>query len=569
MQIVHRYRIPALICALAVLLCELIAHPFANMGVCDDGPYIVMARTLAATGHVAYTGWAAPMLGWQVYLGAAFVKFFGFSFTTVRMSTLFVSVLMAVVMQRTLVCAGISERNAAIGTLALVLCPLYLLLTATYMTDIFGLFAIITCLYGCFRARQSTTARSAIAWVCSAVITNAILGTSRQIAWLGILVMMPSLLWLMRAQRRVLIAGTAVTLAGVLFILACMHWLKLQPYSIPERILPENFPLGIIFTNIVQVFLELPFLLLPIIAIFIPRIFSNNRRSILVVVSVILAYTALGFQRGYIPLLEPAMGDWVTVFGTIHERGTLGDPPVLLHTSFRVFLAIASLGGLLGFAVSFLTSRPNRQHAESLKLSWRQLGVLLVPFTVAYTLLLVPRAASVGISDRYVIGLAFPALLCLVRYYQDRFGPRLPLASVLMVGIMAILGIIMTRNTFAFYRARVAIAEEIRAAGVPDTSTDNGWEHNFDVELQHADHLNFPTIVVPANAYVPRPPIPAGACFMPLYDVTPHITPLYTTSFDPNACYGPAPFAPVHYTRWPFQVPGTLYVVRSLPATKP
>jgi hypothetical protein len=243
------------------------------------------------------------MLGWQVYLGAVFVKLFGFSFTTVRMSTLFVSMLMAVVMQRTLICAEVSERNATIGTLALVLCPLYLLLSATYMTDIFGLFAIITCLYGCFRALQSATTRSAIAWVSFAVITNAILGTARQIAWLGILVMPPSSLWLMRARRRVLIAGTAVTLTGVLFILACMHWLKLQPYSIPERILPECFPVGIIFTNIVQVFLELPFLILPIMAMFLPQIFSRNRRSLIFVIVVVVAYAALGIQRGYIPLL--------------------------------------------------------------------------------------------------------------------------------------------------------------------------------------------------------------------------------------------------------------------------
>jgi hypothetical protein len=539
------------------------------MGVCDDGPYIVMARTLAATGHVVYTGWAAPMLGWQLYLGAAFVKLFGFSFTVVRLSTLFVSMLMAVVMQRTLVCAEVRERNAAIGTLALVLCPLYLLLSATYMTDIFGLFAIVTCLYGCFRALRSATTRSAIGWVCFAVITNAILGTSRQIAWLGILVMLPSLLWLMRAQRRVVIIGSAVTLAGVLFILACMHWLKLQPYSIPEHILPENFPVGIIFTNIVQVFLELPFLILPITAMFLPQIFLRNRRSILVVVLVVLAYVALGIQRGYIPLLEPVLGDWVTVFGMVHEGGMPGLPPILLHTGFRALLTVGSLGGLLGVAASLLSSRPNQPRAESSKVSWRQISVLVVPFTLAYAALLIPRAATVGISDRYVIGLAFPALLCVVRYYQDRVQWRLPLAAVLLVVFTAMLSVIMTRNSFAFYRARVAVAHELRAAGVPDTSTDNGWEYNFDVELQHADHLNFPTIAVPANAYVPISPPPSGPCSLPFYEVTPHITPLYTVSFDPIACYGPAPFAPVHYTRWPFQSPGTLYVVRFTPATNP
>jgi hypothetical protein len=66
LKLVRRLRIPAILCALAVLLCELIGRPYANMGVCDDWPYILMARTLAATGHIVYNGWAAPMLAWRI-----------------------------------------------------------------------------------------------------------------------------------------------------------------------------------------------------------------------------------------------------------------------------------------------------------------------------------------------------------------------------------------------------------------------------------------------------------------------------------------------------------------------
>lgn len=126
MQPIRRLRIPALVCSFAVLLCELIARPYANMGICDDGPYILMARTLATTGHIVYNGWAAPMMTFQIYLAAAFIKLFGFSYTTVRMSTLLVAMALAFALQRTLVRANINERNATIGTLALVLSPPYL-----------------------------------------------------------------------------------------------------------------------------------------------------------------------------------------------------------------------------------------------------------------------------------------------------------------------------------------------------------------------------------------------------------------------------------------------------------
>ena len=43
-----------------------------------------------------------------------------------------------------------------------------------------------------------------------------------------------------------------------------------------------------------------------------------------------------------------------------------------------------------------------------------------------------------------------------------------------------------------------------------------------------------------------HPALPDDDCPMRWYDLTPHIHPLYGVFFDPDACYGPAPFAPVH-----------------------
>jgi hypothetical protein len=126
-----------------------------------------------------------------------------------------------------------------------------------------------------------------------------------------------------------------------------------------------------------------------------------------------------------------------------------------------------------------------------------------------------------------------------------------------------------THNTFARYRARTTIAAELRSAGVADTTVDNGWEYNIDVELQHADHINNAGIAVPADAFVPTPPPSTGTCSMIYFDYTPHIHPLYGVSFDPNACYDRAPFAPVKYSRWLASNSGTLYVVRYTASTKP
>jgi hypothetical protein len=476
---------------------------------------------------------------------------------------------LAFILQRTLVLAGISERNATIGTLALVLSPLYLMLSVTFMTDIQGLFAIVLCLYGCLRALQAATSRAAIAWLCFAVLTNAICGTSRQIAWLGILVMVPSALWLLRAQRRVFLAGAAATLAGALFIFGCAHWLQHQPYFILVPFVVNSLRVHEILWQFIIGFLDVPFLLLPIVALFLPQIRKSRPR---VVAALFLGYLLVAVHPhhvGHVFLLEPTQEEFVNVYG-LSIPVLQGLPPVFLHTGLQVLFTIASFGGLLGLIALLLRSRGTPSAADSSAgVSWKQLATLLAPFTIGYTLLLIPSAATFGIKDRYLLGLLVVALPCLVRYYQDRIQPRLPLASILLVGVMAIYGIATTHNTFALDRARVAIAAELRAAGVRDTSVDNGWEYNFGVELQHSDFINDSRIVVPARVYVPVPPPTASTCPMLFFDQTPHIKPRYSVSFDPNACDGPAPFAPVSYSRWLASQPGTIYVVRSTVSPRP
>jgi hypothetical protein len=316
-------------------------------------------------------------------------------------------------------------------------------------------------------------------------------------------------------------------------------------------------------------FLDVPFLLLPIVALFLPQVRKSRPR---VIAALFLGYLVVAVHPhhiGHVFLLEPTQGIWVNVYG-ISWPFLQGSPPLFLHTGVQVLLTIVSFGGLLGLIASLLRSRETPPAVDSSAgVSWKQLGVLFAPFTIAYVLLLIPSAATYGIQDRYLLGPMVVALPCLVRYYQERIQPRLPLASVLLVGVMALYGIAITHNMFALDRAFLAMAAELRAAGVPDTSVDNGWEYNFGVELQHSDFINDSRIVVPAHVYVPVPPPTASTCPMAFSDRTPHIKPRYSISYDPNACDGPAPFAPVSYSRWLASKPGTIYVVRSTVSPRP
>ena len=562
MQLARKFRMPAVMCALAVLVCELVSWPYTTMGVCDDMSYILIARKVAETGHIFYNGPTTPMLGWQLYLGALFIKLFGYSLTTVRMSTLLVSMVLAFVLQRLLVRANISERNAMIGALALVLSPLYLVLSVTFMSDIQGLFAIVLCLYGCLRALQAGTGRVAIAWVCFAVAADGICGTSRQIAWLGILVMVPSAVWLLRSRRNVFVAAASVNVAGMLWVFGCLQWFKRQPYNVPEHVFSDSFNASHAAGQLGHIFLDAPFLLLPIVALFLPGLRKNRRWVLLVGAVLASCYLFLATYpshvRGSFPL-DPTGGDWVGVHGVYEFMILKGNPPIFVSRAMQVVFTAVSVGGVLGL-VSLLARREAvRESSEGV--SWRQLRVLLGPFVVVYVLLLIPRAGDFHLTERYLLALLVVALVCMVRYYQDAIRPELPWVCAALVGVMAIYGVVNTYNTFAVDRGRVVLANELLAAGVPDTAVDNGWEYNQGVELEHAGFINDYRMINPTGMYREAPPLPAGTCEVNGHDLTPHIQPRYGISFDPDACYGQAPFAPVHYSRWLGSEPGTLYVV--------
>ena len=249
----------------------------------DDFSYTRSAQILAQTGHIAYVGWAAAMLGWQLYLGALFIKLFGFSFTVVRLSTLPVAMLTAFLTQRAFVRAGLNTWNATLGTIALVLSPLTLALTFSYMTDMGGLLCMVLCFYACLRALQAETDRSRLLWIVFAACSNAVGGTVRQVVWLGVLVMVPCTCWLLRRRPHVIITGAISVLAAAGFIFAIIRWFARQPYSQPDVGLGGG---GINVGALVHLTLQLlrslpevPFLVLPLLVAFI---FVRPARSTMV-----------------------------------------------------------------------------------------------------------------------------------------------------------------------------------------------------------------------------------------------------------------------------------------------
>jgi hypothetical protein len=125
-----------------------------------------------------------------------------------------------------------------------------------------------------------------------------------------------------------------------------------------------------------------------------------------------------------------------------------GTPPIFLHTGIRVLLTVVSIGGLFGLISPRLHTRPVLPVAvPSHGSSWKQLRIVLAPFAIAYALLLVPRATG-WLYDRYALAMLVIALLCLIRYYEERINLQLPLYGTFLIGIMVTYGVISTHNIY-------------------------------------------------------------------------------------------------------------------------
>jgi hypothetical protein len=568
------------VCFITPILCYIVIRPAAEIGVIDDWSYIKTAQLLAQTGHIAYNGWATAMLGWQLYFGAFFIKLFGFSFTAVRFSTIIEAMATAFLLHRTFVRAGLNTWNASLATMSFILSPLCLPLDFTFMSDVPGLFCIVLCIYMCFRSIQSQIDRSALVWISLAAPVNAAGGTVRQIAWLGVLVMVPSTLWLLRRKRRVFVAGCVACIAGVGIILAAMHWFALQPYSLPESPLPGRVgwqSLANAGRSDLHASGELALLALPVLLMFVGSPRSWNRRLAAIYGATILSFAVLGFaliHAGKVRWLIAPVADSMTGYtfdklnAAVFQR--MGSPMANYGLSF--FCTGIALFGVIGFAAFVLTQ--NKAHPVSQPsrgiLSWRQLFTVLGPFSIAYIVLLVPRTMKNDFFDRYLLALLAIALLLLTRYYQEKVQTNLPWACALLIAIFGGFSVLSSHDGFALYRGYLSAIDEMRSTGIPSTAILGPWEFSGWTEIEKVGHLNDPRIRIPEGAYIPQPErtYPDSCDWFPVRFLAwaPVVKPEYAVSLHSDDCDGQVEFPVVNFHTWTAPHVNSVYAVRLPPS---
>lgn len=118
------------------LLTITIVPPRGDFPLNDDWMYAKVVQHLVETGEYQATPYADPTFILQAYWGAAFVKIFGFSFETLRVSTLVLGLVAVWAAHWAAREAGLTTRWAFLVALTLLVNPLFLNLSYTFMTDV-------------------------------------------------------------------------------------------------------------------------------------------------------------------------------------------------------------------------------------------------------------------------------------------------------------------------------------------------------------------------------------------------------------------------------------------------
>ncbi len=532
------------------------------MGVNDDWCYIRGAQTLAATGHVVYHAYESATLGWQLYIGAAFIKLFGFSFSTTRTSLLPIALSTVLLFHRVLLRSGVRLGLSTIGALTLATSPLFVPLSFSFMSDIPGLFTLLLCAYLCLRALQADTNRSALLLLTAACLSNVGLGTVRQIAWLGTIAMVPASLWLLRKRIQVVRVGLPVWGLSLLLIHSTIHWFNRQPYSLPETLVPRALPFNtarLLIENSFDSIMTIAMLAFPTsigFVVFTKSLKPKQYFAPVIVLALLTLFLVLEHRHHRMAeFLLPMMRNYVTDQGTMlfNLPEVYGQRGVLLSSPVRLIITMVT--ALVNLIAVFSMIGGNELSPKARR-STKDLTFFGLSFTCLYILLLIPRTIYFSLFDRYLLPLLPIALIFLLRALQSRVSDLIQYRAILVtqataVAIVACYSTAVTHDAFAADRARLEAIQLLRTQGIPRTAITAGFEFDGTTQLDSRGYINYSGVPAPRGAYVPPSPFPSPDDPR-YYDkiFVSSVKPGYLIGYQPRTIGQPARISPISYRTW-------------------
>jgi hypothetical protein len=533
----------AILCAAAVVAAFLIVDPFVEMSFDDDFSYAWTVRRFLDIGRITFNGWSAPVLITHILWGALFAKIFGFSFIVLRFSTLPMAAGSAFITYYLARNAKLTPMAAVFASLTLCLCPGFLPLADSFMTDIPALFYMLASLYALTRSAQSTALRSALAWLFTGVLAGIIGGMGRQTVWGAPLCIIPYLIILRRHDFSFVLAAIIGWLALLLDAWLTLRWFARQPWAYLDPSLPEYLrltwhqPYGSLSALMVISFTAVMFAipaLVPFTIDSLVRFWRERRNWRGAVTAIVILLLSIAASRNP----KFVLGPWL--FNIVSYRGVLGSLEISGSRLPTLPLAVRGIVSALVLIICYLLTA---RCAESLCEPRRSLiaagkffrspsaASILALFGVAYGALLVIRASHDLVFDRYCLPLIPCLAIPLLR--NRRLAVAWPVLAIYILYALA-----STQDNLALAKARRTAIDLLESHGVPRTEIAAGLEYNFYTQLQEQGHINRSGIANPPHN------------FNDYAGYTPAIVALYRLEYPRYSGTIPSPYGPIDYISW-------------------
>jgi hypothetical protein len=212
----------------------------------------------------------------------------------------------------------------------------------------------------------------------------------------------------------------------------------------------------------------------------------------------------------------------------------------------------------------YVGEQPSR-HGE---LSLYETCVLVLPFSLVYFCLLLPRASFPttfsDVWDRYFLPLILVAVLLLLRLLKER-QRKIPVSCYAMLLLYTFFSVAATHDMFVGYRAIASVRAGLKANGISLATVSGPWQEDGANQIDAQGYLNDDRVKNPAGAYQFDPDPPLANCAYWFGPLVPALHLQYVLTLEKLHCLLPTQYPPVTYTTWlpPFSY--TIYVERPEP----
>jgi hypothetical protein len=456
----------------------LIVRPWGNFPINDDWSWALAVDALVTHHTWHLTDFTGMPLATQTVWGALFCLPFGFSFPALRLSGLVAAWVTLAGVRALLLECGATRRQAIVGTLAVLLSPLFFTLALTYMTDLpFMACAVWAILVTIRYQRDGRPAQlAAIVALLVAATLERQTGLPVAVAVALALAMWPGR-WLQAAAAIVVPLAALTAYSAVLNHYGAPYFYNTKSGALFQAVLSTS-PLvwRAAAVSALGTFVYLGLLMSPVVLASRLTRWRSLPAAALGAALAIVPAAGILYKRLWMPIDTSILRD-------------VGLNPVLLaredlwpHAPHRLWIAVTAAGLIAGAVVGREMLLVALRDWRALLASRRSMGPI-VALSACFVLSTTPLW-FVQTFDRYYL---WPFVLLLALWTclhaaapPDAAAARPPwtaAAAVLLAGL-ALFDVVALHDYFSFSRARWAAVDALRDAGVSVDDIDGGFEVN-------------------------------------------------------------------------------------------